>query len=275
MKRMEETVDKKEGYWMSEDLYCIDRKNPNETEIRLFLLEVNCRCPKCGKSFTIIKGKKDYKNYEIAHIYPNSPSNIEKSLLAGLERLGENSESFDNKIALCKDCHGKFDLHKTNDEYIWFLNKKKELLRMTALTNGADILGLESEIELIIHKIASSTQAELTPLNYRGIKLTRKIEDKEILLRLKIENYVVNYFNYIKNVFDNLDIEGKLNFDVIASEVKTCFIKCKSIGCSQSEIYNAIVAWVKAKAASSSYESCEALVAFFVQNCEVFNEISE
>ena len=260
---------------MSDDLYCIDRIKPNETDVRLFLMEVGCRCPRCGKSFTLIKGKKEYKNYQIAHVYPNSPSDIEIALLSGLERLGENSESFENKMALCKDCHGKFDLHKTRDEYIWFLNKKKELLRMTALVTGTDILGLESEIELIVNKIVTSTNAEITPLNLKGIKIKRKIEDNENLLRTKIEGYVLFYFYYIKGVFDNLDIEGKLNFEVVASEVRTCFIKCNAIGSGQPEIFNAVVAWVKAKTSTSSNESCEALVSFFVQNCEVFNEIPE
>lgn len=260
---------------MTGDLYCIERRKPNETETRLFLLEVSCLCPKCGKSFRNTKGKIDYKKYQIAHIYPNSPTDGEKDILAGVERLGENSESFENKIALCKDCHGEYDYQKTKDEYIWLLNKKKELLRRTALVNGTDILGLEDEIEQVIHKIVNSTELEILSLNYKGIKIKRKIEAKEFLLKIKIESYVTNYFYYIESVFDNLDIEGKLNFEVVASEVRTCFIKCNTIGKSQPEIFNAIVDWVQVKTATSSRDACEALTSFFVQNCEVFNEIPE
>lgn len=256
---------------MSEDLYCIDRKSPNETEVRLFLLEVNCMCPKCGKSFIKSKTKINYKNFEIAHIYPNSPSENEKVILLGVEKLGTNSESFDNKIALCKDCHGEYDLQKTRDEYIWLLNKKKELLRKTAFINGADILGIEEQIEQVIQRIATSTQAEITPLNYKGINIKKKINDNEGLLKIKIEAYVVAYFSYIKSVFSNLDIEGKLNFDIVACEVRTCFTKCNTIGLNQSEIFNAMVDWLKAKTSASSKESCEVLISFFVQNCEVFN----
>ncbi len=38
--------------------------------------------------------------------------------LKGLERLGDNCEEFENKVALCKDCHGYYDDHKTKDEYL-------------------------------------------------------------------------------------------------------------------------------------------------------------
>ena len=38
--------------------------------------------------------------------------------LKGLERLGDNSESFDNKIALCKDCHSTKDYHTTKEDYL-------------------------------------------------------------------------------------------------------------------------------------------------------------
>ena len=38
--------------------------------------------------------------------------------LKGLERLGDNSESFDNKIALCKDCHSTKDYHTTKESNI-------------------------------------------------------------------------------------------------------------------------------------------------------------
>ncbi|RGI01125.1 hypothetical protein DXD88_11235 [Coprobacillus sp. TM10-10] len=54
----------------------------------------------------------------MAHIYPNSPTVEQYLELKGLERLGDNSESFDNKIALCKDCHSTQDYHTTNEDYL-------------------------------------------------------------------------------------------------------------------------------------------------------------
>ena len=40
------------------------------------------------------------KLYEIAHIFPNKPTEEEKKILADVEVLGDDSECFENKIAL-------------------------------------------------------------------------------------------------------------------------------------------------------------------------------
>ena len=54
--------------------------------------------------------------------------------LKGLERLGDNSESFDNKIALCKDCHSTKDYHTTKEDYLKLIknpNLSKKILKDT------------------------------------------------------------------------------------------------------------------------------------------------
>lgn len=40
-------------------------------------------------------------------------------------------------------------------------------------------------------------------------------------------------------------------------------------------IFNLLVDWVMSKNPLSSREACEILISFFVQDCEVFDEISE
>lgn len=71
--------------------------------------------------------KRSVKLFEIAHIYPNSPTVEQYLELKGLERLGDNSGSFDNKIALCKDCHSTKDYHTTKEDYLKFLYCKMKL----------------------------------------------------------------------------------------------------------------------------------------------------
>lgn len=83
--------------------------------------EVGGFCPLCGKQLLVKKGGKVNKQYQIAHIYPNSPNAHQKAELAGLERLGNTSEDFENKIALCKNCHGYYDDHTTKEEYLKIL----------------------------------------------------------------------------------------------------------------------------------------------------------
>ena len=96
------------------DPYLENRKAPSEADLQLYLKEVSYVCPLCGKILRHKKQKKGNKLYEIAHIFPNSPTEEQYERLGTLPRLGTSSESFENKIALCKDCHDQQDYHTTN-----------------------------------------------------------------------------------------------------------------------------------------------------------------
>ncbi len=69
--------------------------------------------------------------------------------LKGLERLGDNSESFDNKIALCKDCHSTQDYHTTNEDYLKLIKNpnlsKKILKRHNELKSKKDELEMKND----------------------------------------------------------------------------------------------------------------------------------
>ena len=49
----------------------------------------------------------------------------------------------------------------------------------------------------------------------------------------------------------------------------------ESISKDKTLIFSKIVEWIKNNTQSNSVEACEAIVSFFVQNCEVFYEITE
>ena len=260
---------------IKEDSYQQPRKNPTRAELRLFLLEVENHCPLCGKVLSSRMQKKlEEKRFQIAHIYPNSPTAEQEKELGDLERLGSNSESFENRIALCKDCHGTQDYHTKADEYLDLMKIKKDFLRKTSLHDLAQPLGLEDEISEVVKKTTNISEAELSALNYTAVPLVNKIEKKEILLKTKTQGYVTNYYPYIRDLFRNLEKSGNFNFEVISMQIRTCFIKMDTRGVSQTEIYNAMVDWLNNKTLKVSPMACEAVVAFFVQNCEVFDEIT-
>ena len=110
------------------DPYLKDRKVPTEAEQQLYLKEVSFSCPLCGKVLRHRKQGKANKLYEIAHIFPNNPTEEQYVRLSALPRLGDNSESFENKIALCKDCHSQQDYHTTQADYLKLLEKSSIFL---------------------------------------------------------------------------------------------------------------------------------------------------
>ena len=261
----------------SDDPYLIERIPITGNMDNAYLLEVNGICPLCGKYMLIGKAKRIHKKYQIAHIYPNSPTPNEVKELEGLERVGTNCEDFENKIALCKDCHGYYDDHKTKEEYLKLLEIKKSLLSVSKAKITASHQDLEQEIILVINALSEIDEKTLQKmkLDYKALKISEKIEDTYSILKLKIENYVCIFFNFIKETFQNLDQSGQINFKLVASEIRTTFLKCEKEMSNKSEIFKSLVKWLESKAVGSSNEACEAVISYFVQDCEVFHEITQ
>jgi hypothetical protein len=258
------------------DPYLISRKNISDNWDNVHLLEVNGLCPLCGNYLLKQKDSRMNKNYEIAHIYPNSPNPHQLNELANLERLGNNCEDFENKISLCKICHGNYDSHTTKAEYLNLLNIKKKLL---ALNNSKVTLSshdLEPEIENILKDISiiESSELDKLELSYDALRIAEKIPEDSKILKNKIETYVCIYYKFIKQQFRYLENSNKLNFNLIATSMKLAFLKCEN-GKTKSEIFDSLVDWLMSKTGQYSRETYEVIISFFVQNCEVFDEISK
>ncbi len=258
------------------DDYLQDRKTPTEWELRLFLHEANFCCPLCGKMLqTKSQLKPDEKQFQIAHIYPNSPTKKQYETLYGLERLGSNSEDFDNRIALCRNCHATQDFHTTTQEYLKLVDIKKHLLKSAALQNISQSLSLENEISTIIKKTRDVTEEELAKLNYKPINIANKFEQNEFILKTKVAGYVSSYFTFIRDEFKSIDGTGHFVFDVLCQQIRSCFLKMETETKDKTLIFNHMVTWIKNRTQSNSIEACEAVISYFVQQCEVFNEITK
>lgn len=259
------------------DPYLIERIPITKNIDYAHLLEVGGVCPLCGKYLLASKGKSKSKLYQIAHIYPNSPLEEQQKTLSGLERLGETCEDFNNKIALCKDCHGIYDDSVTKEEYLKLVAIKKQLLKNAHMKIEVSNQNLEDEIVLVLNSLNKVTADTLKEVNlkYKGVKIKNKFEEDYQILRIKIESYVCEYYNFISEVFKNLETVDKINFNIIASEINTSYLKCQKENNDKNAIFNALSHWLQSKIEGASVEACEVVIAFFVQNCEVFDEITK
>lgn len=257
------------------DPYLKKRKAPTEAEQQLYLKEVSFSCPLCGKILRHRRQEKTNKLYEIAHIFPNSPTEEQYERLSALPRLGDNSESFENKIALCKDCHDQQDYHTTQADYLKLLKKKQHFLKLTDLHEATLTMGLEQEIADVVKRVSSLHEDEIASLNYTPVRLTKKFTANELLLKNRIGMYVTNYYPYIRDCFKELEGINGFRLTALSLQIKSCFIKMEGISDNKSDIFDQLVDWVMSKTLSTSRDACEAVVSFFVQNCEVFHEITE
>ena len=74
-----------------------------------------------------------------------------------------------------------------------------------------------------------------------------------------------------------MDREGTGDFDLIASEVNIVYKKLDNGQLTQEEIVDQLAEWIrnKSQVGSKFLRACHIVVAYFIQNCEVFREISE
>lgn len=257
------------------DPYLKERKAPTPAEQQLYLKEVSFSCPLCGRILQHRKQEKANKLYEIAHIFPNRPTEEQYERLSALPRLGDNSESFENKIALCKDCHDQQDYHTTKADYLKLLKKKQHFLKLTDLHEATLTMGLELEIADVVQRVCSLREDEMASLNYTPVRLTKKFTADELLLKNRIGMYVTSYYPYIRDCFKELEGINGFRLNALSLQIKSCFTKMEGISDSKSDIFDQIANWIMSKTLSTSREACEAVVSFFVQNCEVFHEITE
>jgi hypothetical protein len=236
------------------------------------LVEANNRCPLCGDRLLGEKAGRSIKLYDLAHIYPHSPTQEQKETLKDVEKP-DNIESFENLIALCKDCHRKYDFHTTKEEYMRLYNLKQEIMKQNMAIDAATSVQITEEIKEVLFKLKEVDITKILQLSYTPIAVEQKIKDN--LLREKVKNFVVHYFPFVQSLFEELDNCGKNKFHQIAGEFKSCFLKMDEQDLSTENLFYGIVDWLKSKTQSQNRDACEIVVAFFVQNCEVFNEISK
>lgn len=263
------------GLIKATDSYFQPRKDPTDREHSLYLREVDFSCPLCGKTLRSRRQRKNNRLYQIAHIYPNSPTLEQYEVLKGLERLGKSTESFDNKIALCMECHNTQDYHTTKDDYMKLLEIKKRLLNRTALMETVDDLGLQAELASILEQIVQIPGGALASLNYDPVKVKKKFSVDEFLLETQIENDVLHYYPYVRDILKEYDGKNGFSMEVLSMQIKAAFIKMNNETENKEELFHQLVNWILHKSCSESRRACEVVVAFFVQNCEVFYEITE
>jgi hypothetical protein len=251
------------------------RKNITPNFDARLLAETNTLCPLCAKRLLGEKNGKSIKHYEIAHIFPHNPTNEQLLTLKEVPKPIE-VEAFENLIVLCFDCHKKQDFCTTTDDYMRLYKLKQKLLKQTKAIDYASNVPLENQIIEILQELKFVDTNELQKLSYHPVAVEKKINSDNYLLREKITDYVVRYFLFVQDTFGQMDEFGKLKFEKIATEVKLCYQNFNKLGLQQEDVFDNIVNWIKNKTQSQYGNTAyEIIIAYFVQSCEVFNEITE
>ncbi|EHW0633951.1 HNH endonuclease [Vibrio vulnificus] len=255
-----------------------NRKKPTENKVRFLHGEVNGKCPKCNKVLIIEKNGRYTNMGEIAHIYPCNPLPHEVELLKGQELLHEDVNDLANQIALCTGCHTTFDNPRTLESYIEMVEIKKSILAQKKLEKKRDSIKIEQEINKVLNWLSEYCAADDEAQNrnmepdYDVKELDKKAnETLKFRTKQKIKSNIREFYAHINKELAALDTMHDDVSSEIRVEVKHYYIALKRLGYDQTRIFKEMTNWMMQNSTCECSDTCEIMVSFFVQDCEVFS----
>lgn len=246
----------------------------DELEKEQLFADCNGLCSICGKNLIYYKPSgKNGKGYQAAHIYPHSPTPEQKKALQDVPMPAE-VEGLDNIILLCERSHNIQDYQTTKQDYLKLYDIKQRQRRLRQAKESMAEIAIEPEIEQILGRLQFISQDELIELKMVPVEVKKKVFN--IPLQTKILGYVTQYFNFIKAKLQDIDEKHSFQSEAIAKEMSLCFTqaKCAGLLLDQNDVFDAIVNWLVSKT-HGSRTACEIVVAYYVQDCEVFDAPSQ
>lgn len=263
-------------------VHAVGRENTNQSkqtpvsDIPL-LSETSNHCPLCGKSLIKNSKGREISNYEITKIFDDLFDEDTKKILEKVYPAPLMPDSFDNKIALCLSCFGEYRADPTIENYESLWTKKRQFKNNVEISNELADVNIEKELSDIINDIGSFTENKiggLIPMDPK--EMVEKIPD-DVLLKDDITRWVLKYYKYIENQFSNLEAKGITRFSIVAKQVSLAFDRLDARGnMTKREIFYQLSKWMcdSLSRPISEISVVNILIAFFVQNCEVFYAIS-
>lgn len=255
------------------------RNQPGVNAQYLLFAQVNGICPLCAEPLLYSKaGSTQYrKNYELAHIYPLNPSNEEEELLQNEPRLSQDVNDLDNFIPICLKCHNRFDNPRSVSEYRQLFTLKKKLIAEEQSKNMFSQYSITEEIQSIILALTQSDLDDSTEkLDFTALRIDQKLE-KEFnpIIKRHIVSDVTDFYPLIRRLFTDIERNTPGKFDLIATNIHAFYLQLKVNTNTQETIYNEMAKWMQSKTPNASLDACKVVIAFFIQNCEVFENVAE
>lgn len=223
------------------------------------LHEVNMHCPNdgCFKPLYLESPSMSSFDYNIVTINP---------------RLDQDSK--ENMIALCPECARRFNFNKS-PEMISRLEDIK--LDLSLLTETSDKLSSEqivAGVSKVIKKIALIPPDHVMNLNYKPSKVINKMDKTDAALYIKIMHNVSGYYPDVESLFKQEEAEGNIDYQRFCDQIKWQYKDACGQGHSQTQIFESLVDWLVGET-NEPRTFCEVVISFFVQKCEVFDEITK
>ncbi|SUL36927.1 Uncharacterised protein [Staphylococcus aureus] len=206
------------------------------------------KCQKCGRVLGIKKEGNDVN-------------------FAKVVRLSETDE-----VVLCVECEREIQ-NASEEVKLALLSEKHDLEVLMAARDATSRYTIEKQIEQVLREVDLMDVTDDTQLKIEPVKVENKITEKRLKERVLFD--VRRLYQGVNDALDRLAGENKLNVDKFAKSVKRMYEDASESHISQSAIYNLLVETLFEKTGRKYREACEIIISYFVQRCEVFDEITK
>ena len=244
----------------------------------LLLEETGNTCPICGCQLLRPKKNSAVKRYKVVKIFPDNLNREDFLVFNKVFSIKGQYDSAENLITLCTDCALDYESDTSLEDFKKMVKIKKTLSQQSVLRQSLESIDIEDEISIVISSLVGTAwEDKFVDLSLQALRVEQKIDGKYGLLINAISNGVVRYYKFIEEQFGIADSYQTNSFERIASEVKLAYEKLEGNAISQDQIYNELIEWMmrKLEFEDRHRQAVAIIISFFVQNCEVFREISE
>ena len=135
-----------------------------------------------------------------------------------------------------------------------------------------DRLEIEVALTEVVGKLARLSSDEMPkPLHMNACRVKKKATECSDVMVADITNNVVLYYNFINEQLGILEANGTASVNLILSQVQVCYQSLKASGVGQQDAFYRVRDWLMEKTGSKNELAFNIMMAFFVQNCEVFD----
>lgn len=225
----------------------------------LLVAEERSVCPNdgCSTPLFVNVGGQPGANYEVTYIDPSV-----------------SETRMENLIALCPACHSKYITGRTDEQVQRLLHIKKSLVDDYEAKETVSMQKIEDGIRKVLEKIPKMQPPANIDLNYNPVTLRQKIATDNLMLYLKAKTNVNVYYSAVQDAFIELNAERVLRYKPFCLQVRVTYVNLSEMGLSQDEIFEKMVDWLQ-DATHEDRGSCEVIISYFIQKCEVFDAITE
>lgn len=178
--------------------------------------------------------------------------------------------NFDNTIAISPTASPTYFYKNSNRHTIELSLIKEQYFEKQRIKLLLDDSFYSKKLKSIIDKLNSNPTLINISLKLKPTEIKNKI-NKNTKLFSAVNPFITDYYLFIRELFKEKD-GNNFNFEDLCKTVRTNYLKLANEGFSQEKIFDLLVENLSRKI-QESLLSCEILISFFIQNCEVFDEV--